>query len=68
MRKNNNNLAISFAWLALALDIIVFIIASVAVFKVTNFLLMLGLAILIYVLAYDAYKATSFIIEYFTRK
>jgi hypothetical protein len=68
MRKNNNNLAISFACIALALDIIVFIIVSAVIFKTTSFLLTLGLAILIYVLAYDAYKATSFIIEYFTRK
>lgn len=68
MRKNNNNLAISFAWIALALDIIVFIIASAVVFETTSFLLTLVLAILLYVLAYDAYKATSFIIEYFTRK
>jgi hypothetical protein len=68
MRKNNNNLAISFAWIALALDIIVFIMASAVVFETTSFLLMFVLAILLYVLAYDAYKATSFIIEYFTRK
>ena len=68
MRKNNNNLAISFAGLALALDIIVFIIASAIIFKTTSILITLGLGALIYVLAYDAYKATSFIIEYLTRQ
>jgi hypothetical protein len=68
MRKNNNNLAISFAGLALALDILVFIIASIIIFKTTSILVTLGLGVLIYILAYDAYRATSFIIEYLTRK
>lgn len=66
MRKNNNS--ISLAWLALALDIIAFIIASAVIFETTNFLLSLGLAMLLYIFAYDAYNATSFIIKYFMRK
>ena len=67
MRKNNNN-PISFAGLALALDILVFIIASIIIFKTTSILVTLGLGVLIYILAYDAYRATAFIIEYLTRK
>lgn len=66
MRKNKT--PISLAWLALALDIIVFIIASAIVFTTSSFLLSLVLAMVLYILAYDAYSATSFIIKYFTRK
>ena len=67
MRKNNNP-AISLALLALALDIIMFILASIALFKVTGVLLTLVLAIFLYLLAYDIYEASSFIIKYFIQK
>ena len=66
MRKNKN--PISLAWLALVLDIIVFIMASAIVFTTNSFLLSLVLAILLYILAYDAYSATSFIIKYYIQK
>ena len=66
MRKNKN--PISLVWLALALDIIVFIITSAVIFKTSSFLLLLILAILLYILAYDAYSATSFIIKYYMQK
>lgn len=66
MRKNKT--PISLAWLALALDIIVFIIASAIVFTTSSFLLSLVLAIVLYILAYDAYSATSFIIKYYIQK
>lgn len=66
MRKNKT--PISLAWLALALDIIVFIIASAIVFTTSSFLLSLILAMVLYILAYDAYSATSFIIKYYIQK
>lgn len=66
MRKNKT--PISLAWLALALDIIVFIIASAIVFTTSSFLLSLVLAMVLYILAYDAYSATSFIIKYYIQK
>lgn len=66
MRKNKA--PISLAWLALALDIIVFIIASAIVFTTSSFLLSLILAMVLYILAYDAYSATSFIIKYYIQK
>ena len=66
MRKNKN--LISFAWIALALDIIVFIIISAVIFETSSFLLSLVLAILLYILAYDAYSATSFIIKHYMQK
>lgn len=66
MRKNKTPL--SLAWLALVLDIIVFIIASAIVFTTSSFLLSLVLAMVLYILAYDAYSATSFIIKYYIQK
>ena len=66
MRKNKT--PISLAWLALVLDIIVFIIASAIVFTTSSFLLSLILAMVLYILAYDAYSVTSFIIKYYIQK
>ncbi len=63
--KNNNNLAISMAGLALALDIITFIILSFIIFKITNAILIIMIGALIYILGYDAWRATEFIINYF---
>lgn len=63
--KNNNNLAISMAGLALALDIITFIILSFIIFKITNTILIIMIGALIYILGYDAWRATEFIINYF---
>ncbi len=66
MKKSKN--AVTFAGIALALDIIVFIMVSMAVVETTNFLMVLFLAILIYILAYDAFNAAVFIAEYFKNK
>lgn len=55
------------AGIALALDIIAFIITSLILLETTNIWAMLVLAILIYVFAYDAYQASVYLMNHFKK-
>lgn len=55
------------AGIALALDIIAFIIASLILLETTNIWFMLVLAILIYVFAYDAFQASVYLMNHFKK-
>ena len=55
------------ASLALALDIILFIIVAMLTVETTNFALVLFLAIVIYILGYDAFNAAVFLMEQFKK-
>lgn len=55
------------AGIALALDIIAFIIASLILLETTNIWFMLLLAILIYVFAYDAFQASVYLMNHFKK-
>ena len=55
------------AGIALSLDIIAFIIASLMLLETTNIWFMLVLAILIYVFAYDAFQASVYLMNHFKK-
>ena len=63
MKKLNK--AVIFSSIALALDIIVFIMIAMTVTETTNFALVLFLAIITYILGYDAFNAVVTIAEHF---
>lgn len=53
--------------IALALDIIAFIITSLILLETTNIWAILVLAILIYIFAYDAYQASVYLMNHFKK-
>lgn len=55
------------AGIALALDLIAFIITSLILLETTNIWAILVLAILIYVFAYDAYQASVYLMNHFKK-
>ena len=55
------------AGVALTLDIALFIIVAMLAVETTNFALVLFLAIVIYILGYDAFNAAVFLMEQFKK-
>ena len=56
------------AGIALALDIVAFIITSLILLETTNIWFILVLAILIYLFAYDAFQASVYLMNHFKNK
>ena len=52
------------AWIALGLDIIAFVATSTLAMATSNIILILIYAVLLYILAYDAFQAGRFIAKH----
>ena len=53
---------------ALLLDVIAFILSSVWLFSASNIIVILILAVLIYIFAYDAAQASAYLVKHYLKK
>lgn len=63
--RNKDKKVIGAAFCCIILDILAFIVTTVLLFSTDNFVLMILIAALLYVFAWDAYKATEFLVKKF---
>ncbi len=56
------------AFTCIILDVLAFIVSTVLLFSTSNFVIMIIFAALLYVFAWDAYKATEFLVRNYTNK
>jgi hypothetical protein len=61
MRKGIYN-----AWICIILDIITFILSSVLLIASNNLFVVLSLGALLYLLSWDAYKASEYLIKHYS--
>ena len=54
------------AWICIILDIITFILSSVLLIASNNFFVIFLLGALLYVLSWDAFKASEYLIKYYS--
>ena len=65
MRKIINS--ISLAGIALALDILAFALLSCIIYATTNIFLTLALGMMLYVFSWDAFQASTYLINHFKK-
>lgn len=53
-------------WICIVLDIITFIISSVLLIASNNFFIIFLLSVLLYVLSWDAYNASKYLIKHYS--
>lgn len=53
------------AWICIVLDIITFILSSVLLIASNNFFVILLLGALLYILSWDAFKASEYLIKHY---
>ncbi len=54
------------AWICLVLDVLLFIVSSMFIFATNSLWITLLVGALLYVLSWDAYKASSFLIKQYS--
>ena len=64
----NNKKVIGAAFGCLILDVLAFIVSTVLLFSTSNMAVVLIIAILLYAFAWDAYKATEFLVKNYSNK